>query len=69
MEKNKTESKLDYLKRHYELVANDKQYAKPYKKAKKLPPNTNSFYKKAEDFNAAANRDEGKMKSILSKGK
>jgi hypothetical protein len=68
MKKNKKESKLDWLNRHYELVSNEKQFAKPYKTPKKLPPNTDSFYKKAEDFNAAANRNEGKLKSILNKG-
>ena len=69
MEKNKRESKMDYLNRHYKFVGTEKLFAKPYKVPRKLPPNTDSFYKKNEDAESAFNRDEGKMKSILSKGK
>jgi hypothetical protein len=69
MEKKKKESKLNWLNRHYELVANENNFSKPYNTPKKLPENTLSFYHEAEEYNKKTKEKQKPFysKSILNK--
>ena len=49
-EKLKTESKLDYLHRHYEIVGSETDYAEPRKIPKKIQPGYRSYYWKQEEY-------------------